>query len=121
MDAGPVIAHLKLLASKDVGSPRVGVITGINPTHLSDIRRGRYQRIYTSLATKILAITRPVPALGRRISSARTWRQIKWLEAEGFTPRTIAERIGKKRLDRQPRITVRYAARIDALFNAMHE
>jgi hypothetical protein len=121
VDAAPVTKHLQNLADLGIGWRRMGKLARVDGNHLRSIRSGKRKLIRATLAAKILAVQRPSPALGQRINSAPTWRQIKWLQTEGFTLQEIARRIGKHSLDRRSTITVRYAARIDGLFRAMQE
>ena len=74
-----------------------------------------------SMVAKILAVEYASPSHGQRIPSAKTWRLVRWLQAEGFTLTEIAKRIGAKTLRRHPLITAGRAARIARLFRAMQE
>jgi len=122
VDVAVIAPHVADLRARGLGDDQIGVVAGVSAWVVRAIRTGKSRRVRADTATKLLAVMSPPLALGRRIASSRTWRQIAWLHTEGFTYRAIAKRIGLAQWHLRPEanITVRLASRIDALFHAMH-
>jgi transcriptional regulator with XRE-family HTH domain len=109
------------MSARYLGARQIAKQTGLWPSTITRLLRLRPAKMRRSVVEKVLALDAAIPAPGQRIPSAKAWRQIKWLLAEGFTLAEIARRIGAATIRRRPLITAARAARIARLFRAMHE
>lgn len=94
--AAPARAHLDALRERGIGLDRVAALTGLHPAHVQRIRNGTAHRVRQSTAALVLQC-RPLPAPGAIRPAGRARQLLRWFLAEGFTPSTLATRIGVHR------------------------
>jgi hypothetical protein len=115
--------HLLLLSRREIGRDTVADITGIAPSTLDLIRRGKRKNLRAMNEKKILAIELDsIVNDAMRIPATKTWEQIRWLLANGFTKGSLALRLGYKtralQLNRK-KITAKNAMRVELLYNQL--
>lgn len=122
VSAGPARAHIMKLSKVGVGRRAVAAASNVADSVLSEIRTGRKTRIRARTERRILTVTKACASDHAVVSAARAWRQIDRLIEEGFTCSGLARLLGSKA--RTPAlqlsrtfITVRNAARVDAIYN----
>jgi hypothetical protein len=121
---GQVRHHLRRIRQLGVGLRRVGQLTGLSRSRLTEILAGRAhradrpkkRRLKYSTAQRILA-TPIVPAAHAVVDAGPTWERITALRAAGWTKVRIAEAIGQQRALQlgRARILARHATAIALL------
>ena len=114
-------AHMVKLSRLGVGRRAIAAASDVADSVLTEIRAGRKQHIRARTERRILAVTKACASDHAYVSAARTWRQLERLLDEGFTKSAIARLLGSKAKTPALQIsrtfvTVRNAARVDALF-----
>lgn len=93
MDAGPARAHCFKLRASNIGYPRIAELAGVSPATVQQLCAGVHPVIRKDTAEKLLAVPFK-PALGTRVAAHDTWRLLRLLEKELYTPAQIAGLIG---------------------------
>ena len=115
-------AHILKLSRLGIGRRAIRSASDVADTVLQQIRNGKRTQIRARTERKILAVTKSCASDHALVPATRTWRQIGALLEEGFTKRELARRLGYASPALQFRrdfITVRNAARVDALYRRL--
>jgi hypothetical protein len=115
--------HILLLAERfGVGYKSVARDARVGRSIVFEIRSGTRTRIRASTERKILMVDESAAKAGTAIPAAPTWKKIEWLLSEGFTKKSLCERLGYRTnnlaLGRET-ILARNARRVDALYRKL--
>lgn len=115
----PHKAQLRLLelAKLGIGLHRAAELAHISVSTAQRIRSGQANAIRARVDRAIQQIP-PSLAKGQRVNSYQTKRLVRCLEKEGFTKAALASKLGLrgKRLTFHPKVTVRNALKVRALW-----
>lgn len=98
-DAQPVREHVEKLRASGIGIEAISVMAGVADTTVSGVIYDGRDRVRTRVAEKILAVQPSLDALPDRVKvdSTGTRRRIQALIVIGWTPNSIASRLGFER------------------------
>src|SRR5579863_9103837 len=85
---------LRLAEEHGVGYKSVARDARMAKSTVLAIRTGSHSRIFASTERKILAVTESAAQAHTAIPIASTLKKIEWLLSEGFTKRSLADRLG---------------------------
>lgn len=100
VSAAAVRQHLTTVHAQGVGIRQVARLAGVSPTVIQDLQSGRLTVIREATAQRLLAIP-CVLAHGRCVPAWRTWRLVRLLIKEGFSPEDLATKLGLHTLRRR--------------------
>ncbi len=118
VDAKAARAHLRKLSRMGIGYKQVAAASDVRATTLLSIKLGKKLRIRMDTVRRVLRVDASCRADRALVPAASTWQLINELLSEGFTKRTLAERLGMKTKNLQvgkDRVTVRKRASIEKL------
>jgi hypothetical protein len=122
VDAKPARQHIFKLGERGIGYKSVARDARVGKSIVFEIRSGKRQRIRESTERRILAVDDSAARAGTVIAAAPTWRKIEHLLREGFTKRSLAQRLGYRngsiQFDRDT-ITARNARKVGALYRTL--
>lgn len=121
VDAAPVRKHLRKLSKAGIGRDTVSDITGIGVTTIDELRTGKQKNIRSLNAKKILNVGFDAMPESALVSIKETRKNVNELKKEGFTERSLAERLGYKSnsLQLKSKITAKKALRIKRFYNQL--
>jgi hypothetical protein len=99
VDARRARRHLRGLSSRGVGRDAVAAAADVGVTTIAAITSGRKIRIRAEVERRLLGVDEKARADASLVDAALTWRMIARLcdvERVGFTPATLAKRLGYK-------------------------
>lgn len=96
VSATKVRQHLTRLSLQGVGYKSVAAAADVGATALSNVLRGRQNKIRSQSARRVLAITVEAIADHGIVNGAETWRLLDDLFAHGLRKSEIARRLGMK-------------------------
>ncbi len=114
--------HLLKLSQQGVGRRSVAAASDVACSVIAKIRSGQRSQIRHDTERRILAVTADAATGKALIDAGPTWKRIKHLLDEGFTPRTLARRLGYKSGHLQlgvKHITATNAAKVTRLYNIL--
>lgn len=94
VDATAARAHCFQLRAMNVGMPRIAKLASVDQRTVERLCAGSLSVLRSDIAAKILAVP-PNPALGVRVVAHDTWRYIRLIKKELYTPPQIAKAIGR--------------------------
>lgn len=117
ISAAPVVAHLRRLSKSGVGYRAVCDVIGIHQSTLQRMKNGTAKFIRKRTAEKILAVSSSAVRDGARIPATETKRRVEKLLRTDFTPKELAERLGRNRVRIGKRVRAVNAMLIEKLYN----
>lgn len=113
---------LRLAERHGVGYKSVARDARVGKTIVFEIRSGKRTQIRASTERKILMVTETAAQAATIVPATTTWKQIEWLLSEGFTKKSLSERLGYKngalQFDREV-ILKRNARKVDKLYRTL--
>lgn len=94
VDAAAARRQLCALAAAGIGHRRAAHLAGVATKTVKAIRRGTASRIRASVEQAILGVQRPSLARGVKVNGYRTRYLLACLQAEGYSLRALARRLG---------------------------
>lgn len=114
--------HVLKLSDRGIGYKSVAKAARVAKSIVLEIRTGARPRIRKSTERRILEVDESAARSATVIPAGATWKKIAWLLSEGFTKKTLSERLGYKngslQFDRDV-ITARNARKIGRLYRTL--
>lgn len=88
--------HIEELATRGVGYKSVADASNVGKTCVLKIKTGKKTHIRAETERRILSVTEEAVADGALIWAYPTWQKINWLLSQGFTQKSLAQRLGYK-------------------------
>lgn len=112
--------HVLRLSDNGVGKRAIEKATGLNERTIWAIRSGRVKTIFRRTEALILGVDEFAARPNARINAIETRERIEHLLSEGFTRKSLADRLGYHapalQIGKRLRITARNAARVASLY-----
>jgi hypothetical protein len=122
VDAKKARRHILKLAERGIGYKSVAKDARVAKMIVFEIRNGTRTRIRESTERRILFVGESAARSATVIDARPTWKKIAWLLSEGFTKRSLAERLGYTngalQFD-QDTILARNARKVDRLYRTL--
>lgn len=96
VEAAPVKEHLESLRKAGIGSRTVAEYSKIARTAIREILSGEKTTVRKKTADALLAVDKGCIQDGTLVRSVPTRKRIAWLLSEGFTRKSLAQRLGYK-------------------------